>query len=209
MKEENTMTATENKVTFGLKDLVIFFHADADSQNPGISIDSIINYNRTMNTSTTDLYANDKLYYRVRDEKNGEGTMELANIPKAVMARMLGWRVDSNGGLVHVKDAVPERFDMCFSVDGDQCERRKFIYGCEASVPNDNNETRGENVSFRTESASITEYGVDKNGEHIWDYTIYENEDATNFAASKTQVVYPAAATGETGSTGETGVTGA
>lgn len=185
------MTATENKVTFGLKDLVIYFEGDAESENPGIAIDSIINYNRTMNASTADMYANDRLYFRLNDEKNGDGTMELANLPKAVVARMLGWRIDSKGGLVHVKDAVPERFDMCFSVSGDQYERRKFIYGCEASITQDNNETRGESVNFRTEQATITEFGVDKNGEHVWDYTIYEAEDAEGFAKSKTEVVYP------------------
>lgn len=190
------MTTTENKVTFGLKDLVIFFETDvADESNdsPGIAIDSIINYNRSMNVDVNDLYANDRLYFRHRNEKNGDGTMELAYLPKAVVARMLGWRIDSNGGLVHVKDAKPERFDMCFSIDGDQYERRKFVYGCEAAISQDNNETRGESVNFRTEQASVTEYGVDHNGEHVWDYTIYEADDPTGFASSKTQVVYPSA----------------
>lgn len=189
------MTTTENKVTFGLKDLVLFFEND---NGAATAIDSIINYNRTMNVTTTDLYANDSLYFRLNDEKNGDGTMELAYLPKAVVARMLGWRIDSNGGLVHIKDAKPERFDMCFSVDGDQYARRKFVYGCEASMTADNNETRGENVNFRTEQATITEYGVDHQGEHVWDYTIYEADDPTNFAASKTQVVYPAAAGSDT-----------
>ena len=199
------MTATENKVTFGLKDLVIFFDADVADENidsPGIAIDSIINYSRTMNANNNDLYANDRLYFRLRDEKNGDGTLELASLPKAVIARMLGWRIDGNGGLVHMKDAKPERFSMCFSVDGDQYERRKFVYGCEASITQDNNETRGENVNFRTEQAAITEYGVDVNGEHVWDYTIYKAEDSANFTKSMTDIVFPAAESGETGVTG-------
>jgi len=191
------MTATENKVTYGLKDLVLFFANDNGSPT---AIDSIINYNRTMNVTTDDLYANDKLYFRLNDEKNGDGTMELAYLPKAVIARMLGWRIDSNGGLVHIKDAKPERFDMCFSVSGDKYERRKFVYGCEASITQDNNETRGESVNFRTEQATITEYGVDHNGEHVWDYTIYKADDETNFTASKTSIVYPAAESGGSGS---------
>ena len=197
------MTATENKVTFGLKDLVIFFDSDvADESNtsPGIAIDSAINYSRTMNTSDNDLYADDRLYFRLRDERNGDGTLETANLPKAVLARMLGWRIDANGGLVHIKDAKPERFAMCFSVSGDKYERRKFIYGCEAAVSNDNNETRGESVNFRTEQASITEYGIDVNDEHVWDYTIYKADDPANFTKSKTDIVYPAAESGTSGS---------
>jgi len=187
------MTTAENKVTFGLKDLVLFFESD---EGAGISIDSIIEYNRTMNVSTNNLHANDRLYYRLKKENNGDGTMKLANLPKAVVARMLGWRIDSNGGLVHVENAKPERFDMCFTVDGDQYERRRFVYGCEASMNEDSNATRGETVDFRTENASITEYGVDRNGEHVWDYTIYQADDPDNFTLSKTHVVYPAAESG-------------
>ena len=188
----------ENKVTFGLEDLVLFFESD---NGAGISIDSVIEYNRTMNITTNDLYANNRLYFRLRDEKNGEGTMQLASLPKAVVARMLGWRIDSNGGLVHVKDAKPERFDMCFSVRGDQYKRRKFVYGCEASMSEDNNSTTGESVDFRLENATVTEYGVDKNGEHVWDYTIYEADDPANFTLSKTTRVYPAAASTSTQAT--------
>ena len=88
---------------------------------------------------------------------------------------------------------------MCFSVNGDKYERRKFIYGCEASITQDNNETRGENVNFRTEQATITEYGVDKNKEHVWDYTIYQADDPSGFENSKTQIVYPA----ESGGSGQ------
>ena len=80
---------------------------------------------------------------------------------------------------------------MCYSVSGDKYERRKFIYGCEASITQDENETRGENVNFRLEQASITEFGVDVNGEHVWEYTIYEADDPTGFEASMAQVVYP------------------
>lgn len=191
------MTATENRVTFGLKDLVIFFDgdvADESIEHPGIYIDSVIDYSRSMNTNDNDLYANDRLYYRLRDEKNGDGTLETANLPKSVLARMLGWRIDPNGGLVHMKDAKPERFSMCFSVSGDQYERRKFIYGCEAAMSDDNNSTRGENVTFRTEQAAITEFGIDRDGEHVWDYTIYKAEDAEGFAASMQDMVYPQAA---------------
>ena len=187
----DTTTPAENNITYGLKDLVIFFEGDKEKEKPGIYIDSIIKYERTMNVSKSDLHANDGLFHRITDEKNGDSSMELANLPKAVQARMLGWRIDSKGGLVHVKDGKKERFDMCYSVSGDECMRRKFVYGCEASVDTDNNETRGENVNFRTEKATITEYGVDKNGEHVWDYTIYENVDPDGFAASMESVVYP------------------
>lgn len=198
------MTATENKVTYGLKDLVILFDSDKEKENAAISIDSIINYSRTMNADNNDLYANDRLYFRLRDEKNGDSTLETANIPKAVLARMLGWRVDSKGGLVHMKDAVPERFCMCYSVSGDQYERRKTVYGCEASISDDNNETRGESVSFKTEQLNVTEFGETVNGEHIWDYTIYKAEDPDGFEASLHGIVYP-----EADESGETGVTGA
>lgn len=187
----DTTTPKENNITYGLKDLVIFFEGDSEKDEPGIYIDSIIKYERTMNVSKSDLHANDSLFCRITDEKNGDGIMELANLPKAVQARMLGWRIDSKGGLVHVKDGKPERFDMCYSVSGDKYMRRKFVYGCEASVDTDNNETRGENVNFRTEKATITEYGVTKNGEHVWDYLIYEAEDPDGFAASMKSVVYP------------------
>ena len=189
---ETATTPEENKVTYGLKDLVIFFEGDKESSEPGIYIDSIIKHERTMNTSKSDVYANDRLFHRVTDEKNGDSTLELARLPKEVQARMLGWRIDSKGGLVHVKDGKPERFDMCYSVSGDKYARRKFVYGCEAAMDSDSNETRGENVTFKNEKATITEYGVTcADGEHVWDYTIYESEDPEGFAASMKSVVYP------------------
>lgn len=183
----------KRKVTFGLKNLTVWF--EGDDYEEAVSIPGIISYNRTMNTSTADLYADDGLYYRYNDEKNGDSTMSLADLPDEVKARMLGWRIDANGGLVHVKDAKPERFHMAYNVSSDTHDRRKFVYGCEASVASDNNETRGESMSFRNEEATITEYGIDLNGEHVWDYTVNRALDPEGYAKSFDEVVFPSAET--------------
>ena len=181
--------ARERKVTYGLKDLVLWF-ADDEYAN-AVSVPGIINLKRTMNTTTADLYADDKLYHRVTDEKNGDSTLDMADIPDEVKARMLGWRIDSKGGLVHKKDAKPCRFHMAFSIASDTVERRKFVYGCEAAMGADNNETRGENVNFRQDEATLTEYGVDVNGEHVWDYVVNRDTDPEGYEKSFSDVVYP------------------
>ena len=181
--------ARSRKVTFGLKDLVLWF--EDDDYEDEVAVPGIINLSRTMNTTTADLYADDRLYHRLTDEKNGDSTLDMADIPDDVKARMLGWRIDSKGGLVHMKDAKPTRFHMAFSIASDTVERRKFVYGCEASMSGDNHETRGENVNFRQDEATITEYGIDLNDEHVWDYVVNKDSDPEGYAASYETVQYP------------------
>lgn len=181
--------ARSRKVTFGLKDLVLWF--EDDSYETAVRVPGIIELKRSMATSTADIYADDRLHYRKVDEKNGESTLDMADIPDEVKARMLGWRIDSKGGLVHMKDAEPTRFHAAFSISSDTVERRKFIYGCEASMAADDHETRGENVSFRHDEATLTEFGVDVGGEHVWDYVVNKDTDPEGYEKSFAEVVFP------------------
>lgn len=197
----------DNKVRFGLKNLTIFFrNAAGTGWDEPVSVPGIVQCNGTPQTNTTDFYADDILYFQAMADTGDEIELEAALIPDAVKAQMLGWEIDTNGALVRVAGGTRKEFAMAFETDGDAKKRRKVIYSCLASVPNDSNQTKGESVTVQTESLTVRSKPITLGGVTVIDAVLEEAQDSTAFSNFFTAVYTPV--TGSTGSTGSTGTTG-
>lgn len=194
----------DNKVRFGLKNLTIFFRNTAgNGWDTPIPIPGIVQCNRTPQTNTTDFYADDVLYFQAMADSGDEIELEAALIPDSVKAQMLGWTVDTNGALVRVAGGARKEFAMAFETDGDAKRRRKVIYSCLASVPNDNNQTKGESVTVQTETLTIRSKPITLGGLTVIDAVLEETQDSQAYEEFFSSVYTPV--TGSTGSTGTTG----
>ena len=198
--------AEQNKVRFGLSKLTIFKRIEDSQQGAPqwgspIRIPGITQCSRSAQTNSDDFYADNVLYYRANADTGDEITITTAFIPDDVKAYMLGWLIDSKGALVRVTDGAPGEFAMAYQVEGDKKSRAKVVYSCIASVPDENAETKGENISVQTEELTVRSKAIEINGHTTVDAVLNESEDAAAFATFFDAVYEP--------EYGETGVTGA
>lgn len=192
------MTASASKVHFGLEGLTIFFEdaTEQDGYEAPTTIPGIVGFNRTAQTNSTKFYADNTTYYVVNDDKGDEAELETAGIPKAILARMLGWYVDSKGALVRVTDGKPEHFAMAYRVEGDQAARAQVCYDCCAKVPDQSNATLGESVDVQTETITLDIVPKVINGHKTVSVTLDESDDATAFAGFFDSVYTPVPSNG-------------
>ena len=177
-----------NKVRYGLKNLHISFAAAAAANGTPqweepISIPGITECSRTSQVNSNDFYADDGLYYRANADTGDDISVTTAYFPDAVKARMLGWAIDAHGALVRTPDGTPEEFAMAFETAGDKQRRRKVIYSCIASVPDESDTTKGENVEVKTETMSIRSKAIELGGKKVVDAVLNEGDSPEAFAA--------------------------
>lgn len=150
----------DNKVTFGLERVHVAF-VDADSTTPPawevpIAVPGAVRWTPTTVGDSSTFYADNSAYFVVTANNGYTGELEMALIPDAVLARMLGWKIDSNGMLVEVADGLPEKFALLGQVQGDQKNRRFVYYDCQASRPAKERTTKGETIEVTTDVLNLS-----------------------------------------------------
>jgi len=151
---------SENKVTFGLEKVHIAFeNANALSQPAWVTpihIPGAVRFTPTTVGEQTPFYADNTAYYVVNTNNGYTAELELANVPDAVLAEMLGWYIDSNGMLVEVSDAEPKPFALMGQVHGDKKNRKFIYYKCIASRPSKERTTKNESITPATDVLNLT-----------------------------------------------------
>lgn len=130
------MADEQNKVLFGLSDVAVAFKT-SDGWDAPTKIPGAVNLSTDAEGDQSVFYADNIAYYTANSNAGYSGDLEIANIPDALMAKMLGWKVDKSGALVEIADGVPTPFALLFSVSGDKAKRRAVMYNVTASRPSD------------------------------------------------------------------------
>lgn len=174
----------ENKAEFGLKNIHVAFF-DVDSVTPPaweapIAIPGAVRLTPTPRGDKSEFYADNGLYFE--DESNNGYTLEveIALLPDSVQARMQGWRVDANGGIVEVTNGIKEEFALLFEVDGDVHGRRVVYYNCKASRPSKEHTTTTETKTPQTDVLPLSATPMEIGGETVTRYILPKT--ATNTA---------------------------
>lgn len=188
------MPETQSKVHFGLENLTIWFESATEEggYEAPIHVPGVVGFNRTAQTEKSKFFADNLTYFVTSNDKGDEGDLETAGIPKAVLARMLGWAVDTNGALVRVTDGRPAAFAMGYQVQGDADERGKVCYRCQASVPDESNKTLGDSVEVQTESVKVDIMPKVIGGHKVVSATLDKADSPTQFANFFTKPYVPA-----------------
>jgi len=162
---------SQNKVTFGLEKVHIAFVDDTSPTQPAwktpVPIPGAVRWTPSPVGESSTFYADNTAYFTVTANNGYTGELELANVPDAVLAEMLGWEIDQNGMIVEVSDAIPKPFALMGQVLGDKRNRRFVYYYCTASRPAKERTTKGENITPATDVLSLTVSPIEIDGKKI------------------------------------------
>lgn len=147
---------TENKVLFGLSNVHIAFQTEAGKWDAPKPIPGAVNMSIDPEGDQEVFYADNMAYYTSNANAGYTAEFESALIPKDILAKMLGWEVDSNGALVEVADGVPCPFALLFNVNGDQRKRSTVYYNATAGRPSDEWSTSEDTTTVTTSKLPIT-----------------------------------------------------
>jgi len=162
---------SQNKVTFGLEKVhIAFFDEQSQTQpawKPPVAIPGAVRWTPTAVGESSTFYADNTAYFTVTANNGYTGELELANVPDAVLAEMLGWEIDQNGMIVEVADAIPKKFALLGQVQGDKRNRRFVYYDCVASRPAKERTTKNESITPATDVLSLTISPIEIDGKMI------------------------------------------
>ena len=160
-----------NKVTFGLEKVHVAFKDELVSGTPTwetpISIPGAVRWTPEAQGETSTFYADNSPYFIVASNNGYTGELEMALIPDAVLARILGWEIDDNGMLVEVTNGKPEAFALLGQVQGDEKNRRFVYYECKAQRPAKENTTQGESIEPSTDILALTVSPIEIGGKTV------------------------------------------
>lgn len=151
---------SQNKVTFGLEQVHIAFLDDQAPTQPSwktpVRIPGAVRFTPTTVGETVNFYADNTLYFTYTANGGYTAELEMANVPDAILAEMLGWEIDDNGMVVEVTGAIPKPFALMGQVKGDKRNRRFVYYHCTASRPAKERSTTTESVTPATDVLNLT-----------------------------------------------------
>jgi len=160
-----------NKVTFGLEKVHIAFFDDQAAEQPAwktpVAIPGAVRWTPSAVGESSTFYADNTAYFTVTANNGYTGELELANVPDAILAEMLGWEIDQNGMIVEVSDAIPKHFALLGQVQGDKRNRRFVYYDCVAARPAKERTTKNESITPATDVLSLTISPIEIGGKKI------------------------------------------
>lgn len=133
------MTTTENKVTFGLKNVHYANYSVASgviTYDKPIRMPGGIEISLEPRGEMTEFYADDILYYSASNNQGYDGTLNIANIPEQFAVDCLGEEKDEIDLVITEKATGKGKpFALLFEFDGDAKATRHVLYNCTANRP--------------------------------------------------------------------------
>lgn len=133
------MTATENKVTYGLENahyakLTFGLGGEPTFATP-VPLAGSVEFKMDPETNSVEFAADNDSQYFTEDENNGySGTLTIANMPLSFRKDILGEVVnEKDGTITELADAKFSPFALLFQFDGDKTKTRHLIYYCNGS----------------------------------------------------------------------------
>lgn len=184
----------ENKVRFGLSNVAVAFinpdgEGDIEYEKP-IMVPGAVTLTRDAEGDQSTFYADNSAYYTINSNAGYTGELTMALVPDEVKARMLGWKIDSNGALIEIADSVPEQFAMLYRLEGDQKRRYNILYNVTVNRPSEENNTTEDSAEPGTEAMPFTAGPIVYQGEKITQASIEPNEKNTEKITKFYEEVY-------------------
>lgn len=182
-----------NKVVFGLKNVhVAFLDETTGEYDAPTAVPGAVDLSLSPKGDSSPFYADDVEYFTSHSNNGYDADINMALVPDAVKAEMLGWRIDENGGVVEIRDATPKPFALLYEIDGDAAKKRYAIYKCTAARPDEKATTKGDKVEPTPTGLKLTAYPIEIDGEEVVHYGLERTTaNAAVFDAFFTAVVTP------------------
>ena len=158
-----------NKITYGLRNLHIAFEAEsgAEKYDAPIKVPGVVSWAPSPEGDSSTFFADDTTYHTINANTGYSADLETANLPDAIISKMLGWKVDKNGALVETADAVPKKFALMGEVQGDVKNRRFVYYDVQANRPSKTEQTKQDSVEPNPTTMPVKVSPVEIGGELV------------------------------------------
>lgn len=196
-----TSTPTASDITaeakkqgfFGLRNVHVAFAKTETTWEDQIALPGAISLKMSAEDSDETAFGDDAPFAKLYTRNGFTGEIVLYGIPDDILAKMLGYRVDSNGGVVGLTDVQPTPFALTAenqSTIGDPV--RVVYYNCTISRPDDESETKEDKVSLKQYTYKITALPIEVNGERMDHYRLQRSTaNKAVFDSMLTKVVLP------------------
>lgn len=152
--------ADTNKIKYGIKNVTLFpatIAADGSATyGEPIPVPGAVSLSLDQQGETTPFYADNIVYYTSVANNGYEGDLEVAKIPDAVLAGILGYVEDTNKVLIEDANAAVVHFALAFQFEGDVHAKRHILYNCTMNRPSVAGSTKEESIEPQTETVTIT-----------------------------------------------------
>ena len=149
----------ENKVKFGLCDVHIFPIKDEETMtyDEGFALPGAVKLSVKPEGKASSFFADNYKYWSVSSNQGYSGDVEIALLTNEFKTKILGDIYNEQTGmLTELADAIAKPFGMTFRVDGDQTNSIISFYKCTVERPGSEYETKGEEISPKTDTFAIT-----------------------------------------------------
>lgn len=146
----------DNKVRFGIQNVYVAFIKEDGTYDSPVHIPGARTLTTDPQGESSNWYADNIPYVTFNSNAGYTGSLEMALIPDAVLAQMMGWSIDSNGAIVEDAEAMSKSFALLYEVKGDAKNRRNVFYNVSAARPSSNAQTQEASIDPQTETLNVT-----------------------------------------------------
>lgn len=149
-----------NKVKFGLSNVhysLITYAADGTlSYGTPVAIPGSVSLDLSSSGDQTDFFADNISYFSTFANQGYTGTLEVAMLTEDFLTDIMGEVVDTNGALVEDASVTPKEFALGFQIQGDDKNRKVWLYRCTCARPSVSAETKTETIEPNTDTLDLT-----------------------------------------------------
>lgn len=148
-----------NKVKFGLSNVhyaLITDNGGTISYGTPIALNGAVNLSLDASGDQTDFFADNISYFSTYANQGYSGSLEVAMLDETFLTTILGYTTDTNGALVENASVTPKEFALGFQIQGDDKNRKVWLYRCTCARPSVNAETKTETIEPNTDTLDLT-----------------------------------------------------
>lgn len=152
------MVASENKVTFGLKNThyaVITDDGKKITYGTPAALPGATKLTLDASGNSIEFFSDDVKYYTADNNQGYTGKLEIAKLTEAFEKDVLGID-DSKGVSTENANAKMKRIALMFEFDGDQKAVRHLLFNVSLSRPGDGSKTKEDKVDVNTQELEFT-----------------------------------------------------
>lgn len=148
-----------NKVKFGLSNVhyaVISDNGGTISYGTPVALPGGVSLSLDQSGDSTNFFADNVNYFSTFANQGYTGSLEIAMITDDFKTNVLGFVADTNGALYEDASVTPKEFALGFQVQGDDKNRKVWLYRCTCARPSLTADTKTETIEPNTDTLDLT-----------------------------------------------------
>lgn len=149
-----------NKVKFGLCNVhiakITYGENNAITYGTPFALKGAVNLTLDPEGENADFYADNTKYFTASTNQGYSGSLEIALINDTFRTTILGETTDTNGAMFENKDNTISDFALGFQINGDQTNRKYWLYNVSAARPSTSSQTIESSKEPVTDTLNIT-----------------------------------------------------